>query len=391
MLLLLPKFDNWLTRMRRRPKGRHVPPVRVEGFDRYLQGPRKGRALVAFHPHSLLQDSANGRASQFNPAGAALEMARCLNTLGLAVDMIDHSDTEFEPSYGYSLVVVHANRAFGPLKSKVGAGVPMISYSSGCYWKAFIKQSEDRYSRFCKSRGIATGTGYSRPIGDEEASVVESDAVICLGQRTRDSFLPHAKKVFAVDNAAYPLGRPVNRNKHWTKARRNFLYYGSTGNIQKGLDLLIEAFSARADCSLNIVAPLEPELLRHYRRELSASNIHFCHHLRFFPGRMRALVNRCAYNILCGFNSGQSTALIASLGEGMIPVVNAEADIQIADGDLLVSANSPEAVSKTLDLAVARPADWLAKAAERSRQVFDQRHTPPIYRNSFSTIIRQFL
>jgi glycosyltransferase involved in cell wall biosynthesis len=173
--------------------------------------------------------------------------------------------------------------------------------------------------------------------------------------------------------------------KDWAQARRHFLYYGGTGNIQKGVDLLIEAFAAERRCHLHLAAPLEPELLKAYKTELSAPNIHYAHPRRLLPGRLQGIVKRCAFTVLCGFATGQSTALIGSLGSGLIPVVNREADI--GNTGVRIKETSVAGVRAAICRAAELGPTELAALQRDAVDRFRTCHTPDAFRLGFRNAI----
>jgi hypothetical protein len=124
-----------------------------------------------------------------------------------------------------------------------------------------------------------------------------------------------------------------------------------------------------------------------YARELRSSNIHFVHHWRFFPKLVRRLITTCTFNVLCGFATGQSTALIASLGLGLVPVVNTEADIE-EPGVAIIETTVP-GVRDAVRRALALSQSEVAALRWRAIQSYNLLYKPEAFCASFREVIRQ--
>lgn len=383
---------DWLLSLARaawaKSRRREAPPARVFDFASFLHGAKQGRALLSFESATLLEDARRGRAAFFNPAGASLEMARALNQCGYVVDAVSFRDAGFTPERDYDLFVGHDGVSFRRISETLGRQTKRVTYATQCYSEVFKAETERSYARFCRSRGLERSTlKTSRSMDVSSYAVASADLVVCLGKETRQTFVPVAKSVVAINNAAYLEVNPAQEKSAKRAATANFVYYGGAGNIQKGVDLLIEAFAGMPEAHLYLFSPLEPEVVRAYRRELRASNIHFVHPWRFFPSLVRRLVATCTFNILCGFGSGQSTALIASLGLGLVPVMNTAADID-APGVAITESTVPgvrAAVRRALALSQTEVDDLRVGGLQSYNRLF----RPEVFCASFRKLIRQ--
>jgi glycosyltransferase involved in cell wall biosynthesis len=380
----IARLDNLITDARRFWQSRRRSPQfcdRVFDFVEFMgESSRRGRAMVSFAASSLTRDALRGRSLYFNPNGAALEMARALNQLGYEVDVVDACDRDFIPDRQYHIFVGHANVNWRQISERLPERALRVTYMTGCYWRHFEEKTQACYRRFCASRNLPR----------EAIPVCRK---ICLGEETAKTFRPVAKRVAPINNAAYLDVSPPGLPKDWETARRHFLYYGGAGNIQKGVDLLIEAFAQEPACHLHLYAPLEPEILKAYRRELAAPNIHYARPLRFLSSGFVRLLHRCAFTLLCGgFASGQSTALIGSLGYGLIPVVNREADIPFAhDQGIRIGANDVVSVREAILRASRMPPTWLDEARRHAFDNFQKYFVPDAFRRSFQEAVERAL
>lgn len=389
-MILLARLRNALLRRRnRRVVQAPGPPCRVTGFDSGLRGTPHGRALFIYTPAALERHRAGVAWSHFNPDGAVVEIAMALNEAGLLVDAIGIHDTDFAPQHDYALLVAHAGSAYCKYGELLRC--PVLDYSTGCHWREFNRQTESRYADFARRHALGATPPPMRPlvVGEEDYAAARSDLIVCLGAPTARTFEPFAKRVMPVNNAAAVTAPPPPRV---TEARRRaFLYTGGTGNVQKGLDLLIEAFAAEPELHLHIDAPLEAEVLAACRRELRAPNIHYVEWERKLPGGANRIARRCAFTLYAGLNSGQSTTIVASLAYGLIPVMTRETSFGLGELEVPIAAATIPDIRAAIRAAAALPAEEIGRRAPLVAAAFREQFSPAAYRAGFRRAIESLL
>lgn len=394
--LLLPILDYKLGIIRGKigsVLSRNDKPEVFWGFDKFCTTNSHARALVSFLPSELrIALDKDIHRLRFNPTGVVLEIARSLNELGFVVDMVDYRDITFVPEKKYDLFIGHANLNFEQIATHLDSTTRKVYYSSGCQLKEFFHQSQERYERYYKKHSVSAKAGaFTRHPFDDTYDSINSDLVVCLGKMTAESYTRLAKKVIPINNASYYNNTYNIDDKDFELGRNSFMYFGGTGNIQKGLDLLIEAFSQTPTLQLFIFSPLEPELVEGLSKELSRDNIHYVYHYRFSPQKLSRLIASVNYTLYTGFNSGQSTALIGSLSNGLIPVANRESDLEFDDNGYLIPSNSVEGIIESITSISKRSEEWYRQAAIKTIDNFKLRHTPEAFRYSFKEAIASII
>ena len=100
-----------------------------------------------------------------------------------------------------------------------------------------------------------------------------ADLFVALGEMTTESFNVTGLNTVAINNAAYTpeICADSVRNRFSKIKSKNFIYLsGTNGNIQKGADILIEAFFELKDQHLYIFSRLEDDVLN-FQKTKSAS------------------------------------------------------------------------------------------------------------------------
>lgn len=362
-------------------------PVRVLGFYE-ASGTPIGRALVIYSPESLQRFREQGNYRFFNPDGAMVQIWKALNECGFTVDAIGIRDTEFRLTHDYDILVAHAGPAYCHFGELVRPNCKVLDYSTGCHWRAFNAQSADRYARFGTRQTGTKSQVVARPlvIDHEDYAAKRGDLIVCLGPETARTFEPFGKRVFHVNNAAInetPAALPPITES----LKRSFLYCGGSGNVQKGLDLLVEAFAQEPDLHLHIDSPIEDEMLAAYKKELRSPNIHYVEWWRKLPGGAARIPRRCAFTVYAGFNSGQSTALIGSLGDGLIPVVTREANLGLGPLEVAIHSPSVTDIRAAIRRASQLPIPELETRRTAVLAAFQKEFSPAAYRGGFKTAI----
>ncbi len=131
--------------------------------------------------------------------------------------------------------------------------------------------------------------------------------------------------------------------KDYEAGRLHFLYYAGRGNVHKGLDLLLEAFSG-LEQNLWICTAIEPEFKKVYWRELSKiPNIHLVGRIRPRSRDFYNLMRRCNYCILPSASEGGAQSMVECINQGLIPIISKESGLDVEGfGAILTSCTIEE-------------------------------------------------
>lgn len=120
-------------------------------------------------------------------------------------------------------------------------------------------------------------------------------------------------------NALYDKHKDINKDH--IRTRRKFLWFGSTGAIHKGLDLLVEVFRRLPEYQLDVYGANQIELKD---LELS-SNIHICNKINVFSEQfIDDVVNEHSFVISLSCSEGMQSSIATCMMYGLIPIVSIE-------------------------------------------------------------------
>ena len=329
----------------------------------------------------------------FNYYGLTYEIVRALNENGYIVDIAD-LNRELVPTKKYDLFVGHGGRC-RTILDHLPAHAVVYQYVSGAHWKPFNEESRQRYERFAGSKGIEVPATYRRDmtalIDGEEYLLQKADCLFTIHcPRMVLTFREHQEKFFFTGLGAY-IDRDLftrHDERDFDAGRRNFIYVGGTcGNIQKGMDVIIEAFARTPNLHLYIYCKIEDDVRRHYAGELALPNIHYIFHCRYpvFKRRLKSIMRMVNFSIHAPINTGLGTAFCGTMGLGLIPV--GYVDLHDAPDRMVLCQDwDVDSIAACIVQAAAKDAEWCEAAARRIIDVYDETCGTPALRARFKQL-----
>jgi glycosyltransferase involved in cell wall biosynthesis len=355
-------------------------------------GTKKKRALVSYITMPFRLRPGHPDHIRFSNNGIARNIVRALNELGYMVDVVEWSDTKFTPKRKYDLFLGHGGTNFVSLAGQLPADIAKIYFSSGTYWKHFNDAEEARFAALVQRRGVRLA--YDRWIHESEENANRTaDGIICLGNEVARETYASFPVVRNVNNAAYPEPRNELAKKNFGAARRNFLFFSGGGNVHKGLDLLLEAFS-RVNAHLWICQHIVPEFWALYRKELEEQpNIHTVGTVPMRSPEYYALADRCAYVIHPSCAEGCVGSVVECMHQGLVPVVSRESTVETGDYGITLKNCSIEEIARTVEELSQKPAEWCAEKSRATRAAAEQNFSEVAFlkniRGAFESALRR--
>jgi len=370
------------------------PSALIEGINYVGEEGKSKRALL------MLSPDAWGQAVQqyphirmYNHVGLTYSLVTALNENGYLVDIADYRYEHF-PVKAYDLFVGHGGHC-RTILDNLAPEVPVYQYVSGGYCNSFNKESEERYDRFYKACGAEKPTTFKRSldgITEGEVFLTKNASVLFTIHcpRMAKAYGEHSEKFYFSGLGAYKdkLFHVSCGDRNYESGRKNFIYVGGTGgNLQKGLDVLLAAFSKTPEFHLYIYCKVEEEILLHCAEQLILPNIHYICHWRYkqFQGKLKKLLKETVFSLHAPINTGLGTAFSATLGEGMIPV----GYIDLAEPRecaVLTDSWEVDALVECIRRASEKSPEWCEQAAELSKGYYAKHCDPDQVYQNFKTM-----
>lgn len=126
------------------------------------------------------------------------------------------------------------------------------------------------------------------------------------------------------------LFKPENRD--YEKARKRFMWIGSSGAVHKGLDILLDVFKIHPELELYVLGLNEAE--RRQLKDLMPANIKNCGYIKIQGEEFARLAEECCFVILPSCSEGLATSVITGMNHGLIPLVTKETSIEAPVGEV---------------------------------------------------------
>lgn len=251
------------------------------------------------------------------------EMARIISEKGYVVDVADYNIDFLDTDQMYDLIIDISPRDYPVFEKNMKTGCVRIAYLTGSN-PEFACAQEIKRVQECNRRRRANIVP-RRQVALISKRMEDYEAIFSIGNdynmATFDDF--SLKQVVYLPNTGYELEQIERRNNV-----RNFMFLGSSGQIHKGLDLLLEVFSQHDfPYDLYICSPFknERDFVKIYKKELyHTKNIHAIGFLNIHSKKIRDIASKCSFVILPSCSEAQAGSICTGMSLGLIPVCTPE-------------------------------------------------------------------
>lgn len=182
--------------------------------------------------------------------------------------------------------------------------------------------------------------------------------------------------------------------KDYEYAKFHFIWFGSTGLIHKGLDLLLEYFSEHPYIHLHVCGPLdsEPRFVKHYYHELyELPNIHAHGFVDITSDLFFHLISKCLFVILPSCSEGEPSSVINLMANGMIPLVTKSAGIKIKDFGYLIDEVNICSIDRAIKIVLNTREEELKQRSLKCFEDTRYNHSPESYSLQLSNALKAIL
>jgi hypothetical protein len=326
----------------------------------------------------------------------SMEIGKAINEVGFNVDIADY-DYEGRIDYSrYDLIF-----GFGePLINsfyKRGKKIVTVYYGTGMQINTQNNNTLNRVKEVFDKKGVwLPGSGR---IVNKAWSIQTTlvDAMILLGnEEVTKTYSPYFKgKIYNIPALYYKVTNydEIISSKAFNKAKTHFLWFGSSGMIHKGLDLLLEIFSKQEVIHLHICGPLdgEPEFKQTYNNELfKTANIHYHGFISLNSVLFKELLQECAFVILPSCSEGGGASVLNVCGNGgLIPLLSKEASIDTGESGFVFDKINIESIQFTIDQALQLTEQEIKERSKKCCELISRKHSQTNYASELRKCINE--
>ena len=320
------------------------------------------------------------------------ELARALAELGYEVDVVDFDERRRGLlRHDYDLVV-DLHPVEHPLyEGRLRAGAKRIAYITGNNPEFSNAAERARLADLERRRGVRLlPRRQCEPFPRHQLESFDAffyfgnDASLATYAAYR---LPPAHRLF---NGGYDDVQPTDPAR---RDPRRFLFLGGSGQVHKGLDLLLEVFAGDPDLELVVCSPFrtERDFARAYHRELFRTpGIRAIGFADVKSAAFRELQAGCGTMILPSCSEVQSSNVTVALSFGLPCVVSAECGFDEPELQVLPDCR-PETIRRVVRELAAQPPERLAERAAGSLALMRRTYRPAHYAAAVRAALAQAL
>lgn len=288
----------------------------------------------------------------------AKSWAKILSELGYNVDVINYECNRNLDLSKYEIIC-----GFGDVFQKYFEGfynkkIKTIYYATGMHVCHQNQATLQRVKNVYNLKGIWLGKSarFVEKTWTHQTSLV--DGIIALGnEKCADSFKKYYEgTVLSVPAPFYQIYDAEEFiNQRALNANKNFLWFGSSGLIHKGLDLLLDYFSDHHDLTLHICGPIENEIdfVNVYKKELfETKNIITYGFVDINSDKFAEILKKCSFVIFPSCSEGGCVSVLTAIGNGgLIPIISHDTTIS-TNSEIWIESLTYEGVDKSIKKAL---------------------------------------
>jgi len=304
---------------------------------------KKGSVLLSYMTSPFLTDSYDLTKTHTN-YWECHEIARLFLEKGYDVDVINWNNFSFKPKKRYNIIVdIHKNiERLAPL---LGDNCKKIFHITGAHWLYMNNAEYQRLNNLKERRKIVL---YPRRNVIPSLNIENCDYATFLGNKfTADTYLYSGKKLINI-----PISTTITIDfpqKNFEECKKNFVWFGGSGLIHKGLDLALEAFKDMPDLNLYVCGPInkEPDFEKAFYNELyKTKNIKTIGWAEYGGDKFLEITKKCAFLIYPSCSEGGGGSVIAAMHAGLIPIISYESSVDVYDFGVLLNKSDKKCIKE---------------------------------------------
>lgn len=249
-----------------------------------------------------------------------IKINKVFNELGYNTIIVDYNSNEIPKDLNVD-IIFGIEPAFVYL-SQMYPNAYKIYYATGAYFEHQNKMIKARTDEFNKL--FNTNLPYRRMVNIHN-SIEISDCILQIGSKFTIETYPecYRRKISIIDQSSIDFKGVFRRALTPT---RNYIWLGSSGNVLKGLDLVLNYFIENPQYILYVVGPIEEDFREIYSKVMT-DNIHLCGFVNMDSQQFMKIAANCNFLIYPSASEGMPGSVINLMKLGVIPLLSKWASI----------------------------------------------------------------
>ena len=313
-------------------------------------------------------------------------------TLGYNIDIVNYASKKRIDYTKYSIIY-----GFGqPYERSFYQSHKLhrIGYMTGCNPWFANDLSTFKVKDFYRKTGILAV--YSSRVVDFRWNFfgTMSDLIIVLGNaQTEQTLLMRDSdiKTQIISSFFNDVGKIDLETKNFERAKTNFLWFGSSGLLHKGLDICLDIFAERSDITLHICGASkdETDFWKHYE-PLIANKANIINHgfLDIKSVQFKQILMQCATILAPSVSEGGAPALIQVCATGgLMPVFTKYAGVNLDHFGIMMESPTIAAIGAAIDSVLLKSGTEMKENAKKTANFVQENYTFAQYKNTLQKYI----
>jgi hypothetical protein len=349
-----------------------------------------GRVLVSYVLEPFLRPPGVDISRDHTHHWESWQIAQTFLERGFRVDVISYLNRRFVPSHGYDLFF-SARTNLQRVSSALPGGCRKVAHLDTAHWLVNNTAAYQRLLDLQRRRGITLSNA---KMVEANWAIEHADLGTVLGNDFTMATYRYAGKPLHRIPISAPEVYPWDETRSFERARRRFLWFGSSGFVHKGLDLVLEAFVRMPELELVVCGPFadeQPFLAAFHRELFETPNIRAVGWVDVASEQFREIARSCVGLVYPSCSEGGGGSAITCMHAGLIPVVSVETSVDVGDGGIVLRENTIDAICATVQALAGRSAQDLESQAREAWQLARARHTRERFAAAFAEFVDQEL
>ena len=349
----------------------------------------KGKVLLSYIIDGFFFDSETQIPKTHTNIWQTVKMAEIFLEFGYEVEVIHYTNTSFVPSgnYTFFLDVRHNMQRLSPYINHECIKIMHLDTANILFHNA---AESARLLQLQQRRGA---TLRPRRFELPNLGLEHADFGTTTGNDFVVSSFKHAnKKIFKLPS---PCGIDFDfPERDWEKARKQFLWFSSTGAVHKGLDLALEAFKEMPDQQLFVCTSLkwDHDFVQAYHHELHETpNIHTIGWVDIDGSQFKEIIRKCGSILHFSCSEGGAPSIKVCMHAGLIPVISYESGVDVDDFGFLLRECTIDNIIKTIRHIASLSESELQQKSLKTWQYANQNYTRKKFETEFRKIIQKII
>lgn len=355
-------------------------------------GASMGNVLLSYIINPFMRENGEAISCDHTHHWESYQIAQTFLDRGFSVDVISFMNNSFKCNKDYQFLI-SARTNLEKLAGKLGNNCTFVAHLDTAHW---LSNNRSAYSRLLslQSRRNITLKNSIRIVEPNYAIEHSHIGVVLGNEYTSDTYQFSGKPLFRIPistTATYEW----DATKNFERCRKNFLWFGSSGFVHKGLDLVLEAFAKMPDFHLTVCGPfsMEKEFTSAYRYEMfERPNIHAAGWVDVRDNKFREIVSNCVGLVYPSCAEGGGGSAITCMHAGIIPLLTREASVDIDNEcGLLLQDTSVEGIIRAVEEISNLPESRLQQLARNAWSRARTMHTRERFASEYSRFVSEVL